>query len=164
MSILGLCQWLQDTKIGTSIRESIWVFPIIESTHVLALSLSVGLLLVSDLRLLGYIMQRRPVSEIHEQIKPWMLAGFAIMIVSGSFLFWCQAVKAYNSVFFKTKIVLLVVAALNALAFERGIYRKVSQWDNALVPPRQARFAAWASLILWAAVITCGRSMAYTAF
>ena len=61
MSILSMCQWLQDTNIGTSIRESIWVFPIIETIHVLALSISVGLLLVSDLRLMGYIMKRRPV-------------------------------------------------------------------------------------------------------
>ena len=113
MSILSMCQWLQDTDIGTSIRESIWVFPIIESTHVLALSISVGLLLVSDLRLMGYIMKRRPVSEVYEQIKPWMFTGFAIMTITGIFLFWCQAVKAYNSIFFKTKVILLIVAAIN---------------------------------------------------
>ena len=101
MSILSACQWLQDTYIGTSIRESIWVFPIIETIHVLALSISVGLLLVSDLRLMGYIMKRRPVSEVYEQIKPWMFTGFAIMTITGIFLFWCQAVKAYNSIFFQ---------------------------------------------------------------
>ena len=89
MSILSTCQWLQDTYTGTSIRESIWVFPIIETIHVLALSISVGLLLVSDLRLMGYIMKRRPVSEVYEQIKPWMFTGFAIMTVTGIFLFWC---------------------------------------------------------------------------
>jgi hypothetical protein len=162
MSILSACQWLQDTSIGTSIRESIWVFPIIETTHVLALSISVGLLLVSDLRLMGYIMKRRPVSEVYEQIKPWMFTGFAIMTVTGIFLFWCQAVKAYNSIFLKTKVVLLVLAAINAIAFERGIYRNVDTWDNALVPPMEARVAGWASLIMWAAIITCGRTMAYT--
>lgn len=162
MSILDMCQWLQDTSIGTSIRESIWTFPIIETTHVLCLSLSVGLLLVSDLRLMGYIMKKRPASEVYEQIKPWMFTGFAIMTITGIFLFWCQAVKAYNSIFFKAKVILLVVAAVNALAFEFGIYRKVDQWDNALVPPLQARFAGWASLILWLAIITCGRTMAYT--
>ena len=147
MSILSICQWIQDTSIGTSIRESIWVFPIIETIHVLGLSISVGLLLVSDLRLMGVIMKRRPVS---------------IMVITGIFLFWCQAVKAYNSIFFKTKLILLVVAAINAIAFERGIYRNVAKWDNALVPPMEARVAGWASLILWAAIITCGRTMAYT--
>ena len=162
MSILSACQWLQDTYIGTSIRESIWTFPIIEGTHVLALSISVGLLMVSDLRLMGYFMKRRPVTEVYEQIKPWMFTGFAIMTITGIFLFWCQAVKAYNSNFFRTKVILLIVAAINAIAFERGIYRKVDKWDNALVPPTEARVAGWASLILWAAIITCGRTMAYT--
>src|ERR1700677_5155973 len=124
MSILSVCQWIEDTNIGTSIRESIWVFPIIETTHVLALSISVGLLLVSDLRLMGYIMKRRPVSEVYEQINPWMFVGFGIMVVTGVFLFWCQAVKAYNSIFFKAKIILLVLAAINGLAFERALYRR----------------------------------------
>jgi hypothetical protein len=156
-----MCQWLQDTNIGKSISESIWVFPIIESTHVLALSVSVGLLMVSDLRLMGYIMKKRPVTEVYEQIKPWMFAGFTIMVITGIFLFWCQAVKAYDSIFFRIKLVLLVVAAVNAIAFERGIYRNVDKWDNALIPPREARIAGWASLILWAAIITCGRTMAY---
>jgi Family of unknown function (DUF6644) len=162
MSLLSICQWLQDTQIGTSVRESVWVFPIIESTHVLALSISVGLLLVSDLRLIGYIMKRRAVSEVYDQIKPWMFTGFAIMTITGVFLFWCQAVKAYNSIFFKAKVILLVVAAINAIAFERGIYRTVHQWDNALLPPVEARIAGWTSLILWVAIITCGRTMAYT--
>jgi hypothetical protein len=157
-----MCQWLQDTDIGTSIRESIWTFPIIETTHVLALSISVGLLLVSDLRLMGVILRRRPVSEVYEQIKPWMFIGFAIMTITGIFLFWCQALKAYSSIFFRIKVILLIVAAVNALAFERGIYRKVNQWDDALIPPMEARLAGWASLILWVAIITCGRTMAYT--
>lgn len=162
MSIMSLCQWLQDTSIGTSIRESIWTFPIIETTHVLGLSISVGLLMVSDLRLMGYIMKRRPVTEVYEQIKPWMFIGFTIMFITGIFLFWCQAVKAYSSIFFRAKVILLVLAGINALIFERGIYRKVDKWDNALVPPMEARLAGWVSLIFWVAIITCGRTMAYT--
>jgi hypothetical protein len=162
MSILSVCQWLMDTDIGTSIRESIWTFPVIETIHVLGLSISVGLLLVSDLRLMGVILRRRSVSEVYEQIKPWMFTGFAIMTITGIFLFWCQAVKAYNSYFFRAKVVMLILAAVNALAFERGIYRKVKEWDNALVPPMEARLAGWFSLILWVGIITCGRTMAYT--
>src|ERR1700722_15380508 len=113
MSIMSMCQWIQDTSVGTSIREPIWVFPIIETINVLALSISGGLLLISDLRLMGYIMKRRPVSEVYEQIKPWMFIGFAIMVITGIFLFWCQAVKASNSIFFRTEVVPLGPAALN---------------------------------------------------
>ena len=76
MSIFELCQWLQNTAWGTGIRESTWVFPLIEGTHVLALALSVGTLMVMDLRLAGLIMRRAPVSAVSGQLKPWSTAGF----------------------------------------------------------------------------------------
>ncbi len=64
MSFFTFCQWLNDTSLSTTIRESVWVFPIIEATHVLALAVSVGLIFVVDLRLAGLVMQREPASEI----------------------------------------------------------------------------------------------------
>jgi hypothetical protein len=162
MSLLSICQWIQNSEIGTGIRESTWVFPIIETTHVLGLSLSVGLLLVSDLRLAGVILRRRPASEVFRQIAPWMLTGFAIMFATGSLLFWSQAAKAYNSIFFRIKLTLLLLAAVNACVYHLTIYRKMDEWDNKLVPPARARLAGWCSLIIWAGIIAAGRTMAYT--
>ena len=162
MSLLSICQWLQNTEIGTSLRESTYVFPIIETTHVLGLALSVGLLVVSDLRLIGAVMRRRPASEVFRQLAPWMLAGFAIMFTSGVFLFWSQALKAYNSIFFRIKLCLLVLAAVNAAVYHLTIYRRMDEWENKLIPPSQARLAGWLSLIIWAGVIAAGRTMAYT--
>ena len=161
MSLLGLCQWIQNSEIGTGIRESTW-FPIIETTHVLALSLSVGLLLVSDLRLTGVVLRRRPASEVHRQLAPWMLAGFGIMFTTGILLFWSQAAKAYGSIFFRIKLTLLILAAINATTYHLTIYRRMDEWDNKLVPPARARVAGWCSLILWAGIIAAGRTMAYT--
>lgn len=162
MSLLSICQWIQNTEIGTGMRESIFVFPIIETTHVLGLSLSVGLLVVSDLRLTGIAMRRRPASEVFRQLAPWMLAGFAIMFASGALLFWSQAAKAYNSVFFRIKLCLLVLAAVNACVYHLTIYRRMDEWENKLVPPPQARLAGWLSLVIWAGIIAAGRTMAYT--
>jgi hypothetical protein len=79
MSLLSICQWIQNTA---ALRESTYLFPIVETTHVLGLSLSVGLLVVSDLRLIGVGMRRRPASEVFRQLAPWMLAGFAIMFAT----------------------------------------------------------------------------------
>jgi len=84
------------------------------------------------------------------------------MFVTGVVLFLSQAYKAYESVFFRTKIVLLVLAAANALAFEYTSRPSVAQWDTAAVPPLPARFAGWASIVLWAGIIAAGRTMAYT--
>src|SRR5271166_3616081 len=108
MSISQLCQWLQDTPWGTGIRESTWVFPIIEGTHAIGIAFSVGILLIMDLRLAGVLMRREPVSQISNQLMPWSLGGFVIMFITGILLFWSQAMKAYGSIFFRIKIVLLI--------------------------------------------------------
>jgi hypothetical protein len=161
MTLSGWCQWLQDTAWGTGIRESEWLFPIIEGTHVLALALSVGVLLVMDLRLAGVLMKREPVSQVSNQLMPWSLCGFAIMFVTGALLFWSQAVKAYGSIFFRIKLALLLMAGINALVFELTLRRSVSTWDTAETPPFRARMAGVLGIVFWAGVIAAGRTMAY---
>jgi len=161
VSLLSLCQWLQDTPWGTGIRESIWVFPIIESTHVLALSLSVGTIAVVDLRLFGVMMRKESVSEVTRQILPWSLVGFAIMFLTGAWLFLSQAVKAYHSTFFRIKVLCLLLAGLNAVIFQFTVYRTMADWDRDAKPPRGARIAGIVSLLLWITVIVAGRNMAY---
>ena len=159
--ILEVCRWLDHSAISTDIRESL-LFPLIEGIHVLALSLSIGLVVITDLRLIGVVMRNRPASEIWSQFFPWMMSGFAVMFLTGSLLFWSHAVSAYNSTAFRTKLVLLIFSGLNAAIYHVTIYRKLDQWDTLPIPPLQARLAGWTSLILWAGVITMGRIMAYT--
>ena len=135
MSPLELCQWVQDTQIGTAIRESTWVFPIILAFHSLGLTLSVGTVLWLDLRLLGFKMRGLPVSEVYQQLKPWMLSGFAIMFVSGMLLFSAQAARCYENVYRRTKILLLVVPGLNALIYHLLTERSITRWDLDASPP-----------------------------
>jgi hypothetical protein len=161
MSISQLCQWLQDTSWGTGIRESTWVFPIVEGTHAIGIALSVGILLIMDLRLAGVLMRREPVSRISNQLMPWSLGGFVIMFITGILLFWSQAMKAYGSIFFRIKLVLLVLAAINALVFKLTLRRSIVTWDTAEKPPFRARMAGILGIVLWAGVIAAGRTMAY---
>lgn len=162
MSILEICTLLERSGFGTEIRESSVLFPIIEGIHVLGLSLSVGLIIVSDLRLAGVILCKRSASEVWAQFFPWMMSGFAIMIVSGALLFWSHALAAYNSFAFRAKLVLLILAALNAAIYHSTIYRRMDQWDTNRTPPLGARFAGWVSILLWMTIITMGRIMAYS--
>ena len=156
-----MCQWLQDTPLGTALRESTWVFPIVEGTHLLAISLSVGTLLLMDLRLAGFLFTKEPVSGVTRAVLPISVIGFSIMFITGILLFWCQAVKAWGSIYFKIKLMLLVLAAANALIFELTVRRKSSEWDNDPVPPFRARIAGIAAIVLWAGIICAGRTMAY---
>ena len=114
----AIIQWMQNSDIGTGIRESIWLFPIVEATHVLALAFSVGVLVWFDLRLMGWGMKHQPISQVHKQMMPLAFVGFVVMFITGVLLFWSEAEKCYLSGFFRAKVAFLVLAGLNAGFFE----------------------------------------------
>jgi len=159
MSLLEICKVLEQTTISSIVRES--AFPYVEGAHVIGLSLSVGTVMWFDLRLLGVGMRTLPVSEVFHQLRPWMSAGFVIMLTAGSLLFSSVAVDAYGNTYFRLKVVLLLLAAVNIIVFHATIDRRRAEWDKAMVPPIQARVAGLLSLILWLAVIVAGRLFAY---
>jgi hypothetical protein len=161
MTLLEICQAIQDSAIGTNIRESIWTFPIIETVHVIGLGVSVGILVALDLRLVGAGMRHVSPSQIMKQLKAWYLAGFTAMMVSGVFLFWSEAAKAYRSPTFRIKILFLVLAGINAAFYEVKYVPKSAEWDKTGNIPTGARLVGWASIICWLGVIGFGRWTAY---
>lgn len=158
-----LAQRVQDLPSSIALRESLWVYPIIETAHVLGLCLFVGTAWMWDLRLLGWTLKRVPVSRVSAQILPWTAAGFGVMVASGLALVFSEPLRFYSNVFFRVKVVLLLLAGLNALVFHRTVGRNTSEWDLSLTPVR-ARVAGALSLGLWAAVIVTGRLIAYNWF
>src|SRR5687767_3210131 len=162
MSLLEICQWIENTPSSVALRESLWVFPILETTHVLGLAFSVGTVFWFDLRLLGVGLRRYSVSETFGYLRPWMLGGFALMMITGAILFWAHALQAYGSGYFRVKLVLLFLAYGNIAAFHLTIDRRRAEWDDMPVPPLRVRFAGAASLVLWFGIVAVGRLMAYT--
>ena len=164
MSLLGFCQWLEKTPWSIALHESLWVYPIVESLHVLTLSLFLGTAVMLDLRLLGVTMRRVPVSEAARRLLPWTAAGFALMVISGALLFYAIPVRTYLNIFFRIKVVMLILSGLNVWCFHSTVYRRVAEWDLDPVPPRGARVAAALSLLLWAGIVVAGRMIAYNWF
>ncbi|HUP02211.1 MAG TPA: DUF6644 family protein [Gemmatimonadota bacterium] len=164
MSLLGFCEWLAETRLSIALHESLWGYPLVESTHVWALALFVGFAALLDLRLLGVALRGVPVSEVARRLLPWTRAGFVIMVVTGVLLFYAIPVRSYQNVFFRLKMILLVLAGLNAFLFHAGIFKRVTAWDREIPPPRRARMAGAASLVLWASIIFAGRMIAYNWF
>ena len=144
--------------------ESLYVWPLLESTHVLSLGLFVGTAVMNDLRLLGWTMREVPVSEVTGRLLPWTRIGFAVMLTTGLLLFYSSPVRYYHNIFFRFKMLLLIVAGLNAFVFHRGIHRRVAEWDNDTKLPRAARVAGAVSLIAWALIVVSGRLIAYNWF
>ncbi len=160
MSILPLLNWLQNTGWATSLKESTLVFPLVEGSHLLALSFSVGMVMVLDLRLLRVCLRNRPAALVMRELMPWSLTGFAVMLATGFALFASQAVSAWNNPFFRVKMILLVLSGLNALYYQLRYYPRMAEWDRDGAPAG-VRAIAVLSLIFWIGVIACGRTMAY---
>ena len=161
MLLYRFCHWLNDTRLATAIRESIWIFPILNTVHVLAITLLVGTIVLLDLRLLGLLLRKVPVPELAEQILPLTWIGFALMFSSGVLLFASEAANSYANPAFRVKMILLCLVGLNPLIFHCTIYRSVGRWGQSAKTPLRAKIAAVSSIVLWAAIIMAGRAYAY---
>ncbi len=106
-------------------------------------------------------MPATPVSRVVGRLMPWMIAGFGVMAGSGALLFYADPVRTYFNIFFRLKVVFLIAAGLNAALFHVMASRTGPQWDLNPRPPMRARLAGGVSLALWAAIVVCGRMIAY---
>jgi len=161
--MLSICQWIHQTPLSIAIRESIWIYPILNVLHCVGIFLVAGTIVVVDLRLLGFGMRRSPVSSVVGQVLPWTFFGFAFMAFTGSLLAWSEPVRLYHSPFFRLKLLFLAMAGLNALLFHYGIYRKARAWDSDALTPARARLAGAVSIVCWICVIAAGRAVGYEA-
>jgi hypothetical protein len=162
--VLGFCQWLGSTPWSVALHESILVYPIVESVHVLTLCVFLGLVVMLDLRLLGVTLLKTPVSEVVGRLAPWTIAGFVVMVITGSLLFYAIPVKTYLNIFFRLKVLFLLLAGANTGIFHFMISDNMSEWDLDPVPPMRARLAGGLSLVLWAGIVVAGRMIAYNWF
>jgi hypothetical protein len=162
MDVPNIVQWLYDTNLATGIRESFW-FPGIETFHVLAIVNVVGSIMIVDLRLLNIASRNRPVRELMSEVLPWTWISFIFAVGSGFLLFISRAINYYPSWPFRIKMMLLVLAGANMMFFHLITFRDVHLWDSEMKTPVAARFAGGISLVIWIAVIACGRIVGWTA-
>jgi hypothetical protein len=164
VGILTVCQWLADQQASEALRNSIWVYPAVESVHVLSLCLFLGFAVIFDLRLLNISLKDIAVSALVDRLLPWLVVGFGLMVVSGALLFYSDPVRFYGNIFFRIKGVMLVLAGVNVFVFHRAIYSRVADWDSVVTTPWQAKMAGGCSLVLWIGIVAAGRMIAYNWF
>ena len=158
---LALCKWLNQTAVGAAVRESLWLFPTIETLHLLGMAALVGTVTVLDLRLLGWAMRRERVSALAEKLLPWAWAGFAVQVVTGVLLFSSEAVKVCSNPAFRLKMLLIFLAGLHAAIFHWIVYRDVANWDDSAVLPMKAKISGFVSILLWVGIVAAGRFIAF---
>jgi hypothetical protein len=153
---------LENSDLADNIRENDLLFPFIESVHVLAICLVVGSILAVDLRLLGLASTNRPVSRLTRGILPLTWGAFAVAVASGGLLFISNATKYLGNGFFIAKLILIGAAGLNMVIFHLISAKDMPRWENAAQPPLSARLAGGLSILLWVAVVACGRWIGFT--
>jgi hypothetical protein len=154
--------WLQDTPIAIAIREHEILFPWIESFHVLAIVLVVGTISIVDLRLLGLASRNRAVTILMREALPCTWAAFVVAVITGLLLFSSNAPKYAHNVYFQAKMALLVLAAGNMMVFHLLGARDIVRWDATAATPIAAKIAGGISLLVWIAVVVCGRWIGFT--
>lgn len=159
MSIVSTLEWIESTDVSMAIREGALLYPILGGVHLLGIALFGGMLLMTDLRLLGWAMRDRLVSDVVEQFRQWKRFGFVIVVASGLLLAWAEPQKLYRSPAFWVKMVLFALVGVHALAFRSSVYQDPAQLDKLVT--RSARTAAILSLVLWVGLVVSGRLIAF---
>lgn len=162
MGIASTLEWLQQTSLAIWIRDSLFAFPLIESTHVVGLTLVFGTIVIVDLRLLGLASTNRSFQRIAADLLTWTWVAFLVSATTGALMFITNASVYYHNAYFRAKMALLLLAAVNMLVFELTTRRQVASWDrNASAPPLGRAIAA-VSLVIWLGVIVAGRMIGFT--
>ena len=158
MSLLPFFQWCYQTPVGETIRDSTWLFPVIEAFHLIGLGLTVGAVLMVDLRLLGVGLRQQPVAELAAAVQPWLLGSLTLMVTSGTLLFLSEAVKCYYSFPFWVKMTSLFLVLLFTFTVRRRVVRTGLASDRPLL----GRVTALVSLTLWFGVAWGGRWIGFS--
>jgi hypothetical protein len=153
--ILTFCTWCNESYVGHTIRDSVWLFPFVEIFHLLALGILGGCMLILNMRLMGVGFRADPVSALARDLRPWVIGSIVVMLVSGFLLFSTEAVKMYGNWAFQMKMLLLALSIM----FTFTIHRRVTTGDHASAAVRWV--TALASLIMWAGVGLGGRALGY---
>ena len=156
--MLDFFQWCYDTPLGETVRESTWLFPLIEAFHLLGLALTVGSVLIVDLRLLGAGLKKESVAQLSAGAQPWLIAGIILMFVSGIPLFLSESIKCYYSFPFWVKMTSLLLL----IVFTFSVRRRVTQTDVAADRPLSGGVTAVISLLLLFAVAWGGRWIGFS--
>lgn len=156
--LLPYFQWLEKFWLGQFIVGSNWLFPVIESFHLLALAVLGGSVLIVDMRMLGLGLRDRPVAEIARDARPWMIRALIVMVLSGVCLFLAEPIKCYYSPAFWVKMWSLAFATLYTFTLRTRVARAEPVRNTA----RLQMLAGALSIALWFTVAAGGRWIGFS--
>jgi hypothetical protein len=152
---------IQSIGFLIQVRESALVYPVIMTTHLACIAVFGGLILMTDLRLLGLALKSTSIADVVNGLRVWKRIGFVLMVTMGLLLGTSEAEKYAPNPFFWWKMALLACVGVHALIFRPLVYNHPEELDRSPVIPTRAKVAAVLSLVLWMSVVTMGRLIGY---
>ena len=159
--LLTFAQWIQATGFFTWLRGSANTYPIVMSLHMVGIAFFGGMILMTDLRLLGVAMRKHSIADVVDQFRVPKRWGLALTATCGILMAGSKAEEYYYNAFFRAKLILLVSVIVFELVFYRLVYAHPSALDQARHVPGSAKTAAAISLLLWTSIACCGRGIGY---
>lgn len=157
----GYLRGIESFWLSETMRNSLWLYPIVEIVHILGFVILVGAVIMFDLRVLG-LSKALPVQRLGRHLLRWSLLGFVVIVPSGLMMFSAHPQEFIQNRIFLFKLCLIATGGINAAIFHTNTYRTVEQWDTLVEAPGAAKAHALISIAVWVAVISCGRLLAYT--
>jgi hypothetical protein len=149
-------KWVDGTWICNYIKSTTWIFPLVETIHILSLVVLVGSVLLVDFRLLGIGLSRWTPKQMARQLGPFLKYGLIVILVTGTLLFIAEPRKLYDNAAFGPKMILLAAS----IVFQYTIFRKMEEIDKQSAPI-WGRLGALLSLMLWFGVGVAGRAIGF---
>jgi hypothetical protein len=165
MSLSSVLLAMEHTSLAAAMRGESggeWLFPIVETLHVISLAMVFGSIVMVDLRLVGAASRNSRVSMLSREVLPYTWGAFICAIATGTLLFMSKAHVYFHNLQFQLKFLCMLLAGVNMLVFHFGAYRHVREWDERHPPPRAAQIAGALSITLWIGVIFFGRWIGFT--
>jgi hypothetical protein len=156
-TLLPLFEWFEASGLGQGVRQSLWLFPVIEAVHLIGLCTLGGSLLIVDLRMFGLGLKQQGIAELASKARPWLIGSVVLLIVTGVLLGLSEATKVYYNTSFWVKVWALLIAVVYTFAFRERITR-----DEALDTSRRSRLVAAGSLGIWFVVAAAGRWIGFS--
>jgi hypothetical protein len=161
MTIASISHQIQSIGFLTYIRESGYTYPMILSTHLATICIFGGMILMTDVRILGWAMRDVPLVDVYRSLRRWKQIGFVIMVTMGLLLATSEMDKYYANPYFLMKMCFLLLVGVHAIVFHKSVYGNTDALDRAPQMPTVAKVAAISSLVLWIGIASCGRWIAY---
>jgi len=151
---------LQESPLGEAMRQSLYLYPTVETLHIFGFVALVGTILALDLRLIG-VFRELPVARLAGLLLPVSVGGFVLALSMGGLLFATEAASLIGNGAFRLKGLLILLAGVNAATLHAGPWRFRADWTDGTTPPTRVRLQGALSILFWLGAVACGRLIAY---